>query len=211
MLLAALPGSFQYQLVANLMDLSETRRQVRKLRRQLSLPAQQTASNKLTSRLTNHSWFRNSKRIAFYLANDGEIDPESVMTIAAAAGKTCYLPVLHPLKFNRLYFAKYQPGNPLSWNHYGIAEPNLTTSAISPSWSLNLILLPLVGFDRNGNRLGMGGGYYDRTLAFKARHPQYGPKLLGLAHSLQEIDNIRRYSWDIPLDGVVTDNEFIIF
>ncbi len=192
------------------MNLPSARQKLRQQRRALSHTAQLTASDNLTSLLTNHPWFRNSRRIGFYLANDGEIDAAAAMTIAAAAGKTCYLPVLHPLKFNRLYFARHNPGGQLVKNRYGIPEPKMSSGGVSPSWSLNLVLLPLVGFDRRGNRLGMGGGYYDRTLAFKTVSPQYGPKLMGLAHSLQELDNIPRQHWDIPLDGIITDREFIV-
>lgn len=133
------------------------------------------------------------------------------MTIALAAGKRCYLPVLHPLNHQRLYFAIHHLRSPLKKNRFGIAEPLLHARALVPVWSLNLLLLPLVAFDRQGTRLGMGGGFYDRTLSFKRNHPSWGPKLLGLAHSFQEIQNIPRRSWDIPLDGIVTDREFITF
>lgn len=193
------------------MNLSTLRRELRQQRRQLPPQAQLRASECMTRVLTGHNWFRNAKRIGFYLANDGEIDPTEAMAIAAAAGKSCYLPVLHPLKYNRLYFVKHRPGNTLVNNRYGIAEPPLKNHGIAPCWSLNLLLLPLVGFDRSGHRLGMGGGYYDRTLAFKRHWPDRRPKLLGLAHSLQEVENIPAQPWDIPLDGIVTEQELLTF
>jgi 5-formyltetrahydrofolate cyclo-ligase len=69
--------------------------------------------------------------------------------------------------------------------------------------------MPLVGFDRLGNRMGMGGGYYDRTLAFMSEHHSGKPKLVGLAHSSQEVELISQQSWDIPLHVIATDREII--
>lgn len=192
-------------------DLKQARRELRRQRRALSYPQQQQAAEQLTTWLTSLDLFRYARRIAFYLTSDGEIDPSPARAIAEAAGKRCYLPVLHPLKLNRLYFARHQTGQALRRNRYGIAEPALATSALAPAWALDLVLLPLVGFDRNGTRLGMGAGYYDRTLAFRKRSTSCTPRLLGLAHSLQELDNIPRQPWDIPLDGIVTDRETLFF
>lgn len=183
------------------MDSNDIRQLMRNKRRSLSLQQQADAQVALAKHLTQLPFFYRSKRIAFYLANDGEIDPSLAMSIAAAAGKQCYLPVLHPLKQSRLYFVRYQSGDSLVSNRFGIQEPRLCTTKIMTPIGLDLILLPLVAFDRSGNRLGMGGGFYDRTLA----RQKCFTRVIGLAHSCQETDNIVHRPWDITLQAVVTD------
>ena len=191
------------------MSSQSIRKQLRQQRRQLTDRQQAHATEQLTSRLTRFPAFLYSKRIAFYLASDGEIDPTPLMAIAEAAGKSCYLPVLHPLQFNRLYFAQYQLGEALLPNRFGIPEPDLKHTRSVPAWSLDLILLPLVAFDGDGNRIGMGGGFYDRTLAFTQNTHRPCPKLIGLAHSFQQVENIQAENWDIPLNLIVTEQGVI--
>jgi 5-formyltetrahydrofolate cyclo-ligase len=166
-------------------------------------------SEKITTTLTTQPFFLRAKRIGIYLANDGEVDPSIILDICHKTGKQCFLPVIHPIKINRLHFARYTKDSQLTANCFGILEPCLKHSAIVRPWSLNLILMPLVGFDRQGNRLGMGGGFYDRTLAFTARMQYPVPRLVGLAHSFQELDNISPQAWDIPLNHIITEKEFI--
>lgn len=187
------------------MDNKAIRRLMRQRRRSLTPQQQQRASEALAAQLTRLTTFRYRQRIAFYLANDGEIDPGFALGIAQRAGKTCFLPVLHPLKMNRLYFVRQRAGDSLTSNRFGIAEPSLRHRAIASLHAIDLILLPLVAFDRQGNRLGMGGGFYDRTLSRRAPHTL----LIGLAHSCQETDSIARQPWDIPLHAIVTDREII--
>lgn len=191
------------------MSNSTLRQTLRQQRNQLSPRQQQQAAEQLTAHIAQQTVFQRSQRIAFYLASNGEIDPATIMALAEAAGKSCYLPVLHPLKHNRLHFVRHNMGEPLQANCFGILEPKLTTSRIAPAWSLDLILLPLVAFDSQGNRLGMGGGFYDRTLAFTRRTPRTGPQLLGLAHSFQQVADIAQENWDIPLQSIVTEQGVI--
>jgi len=183
------------------MDIIAVRRLMRKRRRLITPHEQVEAGKKLAKRLSVLPCFRNSKRIAFYVARDGEIDPGFAMNIAETMGKECYLPVLHPLKQNRLYFGRYRSGDPLAINRFGINEPYLRGAKITPAFALDLILLPLVAFDRSCNRIGMGGGFYDRTL----RLQQCFTRLVGLAQSCQETDSISKQPWDIPLQAVVTE------
>jgi 5-formyltetrahydrofolate cyclo-ligase len=185
------------------------RKQLRSQRRSLSAGEQFMRSEKLTSILTSQPFFLRAKRVGIYLASDGEIDPSSVVDICLKSTKKCFLPVIHPLKVNRLHFAQYRQNSPLIANRFGILEPNIKCSNLVPCWSLDLILIPLVGFDRQGNRLGMGGGFYDRTLAFKARNSHPAPRLVGLAHSFQEIAGISARPWDIPIDHVITEKDVI--
>ena len=190
------------------MNAGEIRKLIRNKRRALTSAQQQSAAKNLASLISQQSFFQRAKRIGIYLANDGEIDTSLLLGIALAANKACFLPILHPLQSNRLLFGEYREGDQLNENRFGIAEPQLKKAAIAPLWSLDLLFMPLVAFDRGGNRVGMGGGFYDRTLASCANQPRK-PTLIGLAHRCQEIDNISRQSWDIPLDQIITDREVI--
>ena len=187
------------------MDSNALRQLMRDRRRSLTPGQQANASRGIAQQLSRLPAFCNSRRIAFYLANDGEIDPYLAMGIAEAAGKECFLPILHPLKQNRLYFARHRQGDKLTTNRFGINEPQLRGAYIVPPLGLDLILLPLVAFDHNGNRLGMGGGFYDRTLA----RQQNFTRIIGLAQSCQETDSIDHQPWDVPLQAVVTEQEII--
>ena len=111
--------------------------------------------------------------------------------------------------YKRQHFARYSQHSQLITNRFGILEPCIKGAVIAPAWSLDLILMPLVGFDRQGNRLGMGGGFYDRTLAFTARGQRPAPQLVGLAYSFQEVAPISPRKWDIPLNRIMTENETI--
>jgi len=190
------------------MNTGEIRKTIRRKRRALTTAQQQSASENLASLISQQSFFLRAKRIGIYIANDGEIDPSLLMGIALRATKACFLPIIHPLQLNRLYFGQYQDGDQLKANRFGILEPQISATSIAPAWSLDLIFMPLVAFDRSGSRIGMGGGFYDRTLANYASQPRK-PKLIGLAHGCQEVKSISQQSWDIPLDQIITDLEII--
>lgn len=136
---------------------------------------------------------------------DGEIDPARFAAMARRRGKSLWLPVLQAVPAGTLRFARWQKGSRMHRNRFGIPEP---AGVRLPVTSLDLVLLPLVGFDQAGGRLGMGGGFYDRTLAFKARQPARQPRLIGLAHACQQVDSLERAGWDIGLDAVVTDRRW---
>lgn len=190
------------------MNPSEIRSNIREKRRALNPSQQRMASEQLAKLLCRQDFFQRAKRIGIYLANDGEIDPSAIVTAAFRAKKACFLPLIDPLKANSLHFAEYQLGDTLHKNRFGILEPQFRSTAITPPWSLDLILLPLVAFDRAGNRLGMGGGFYDRTLAPRPGKPN-NVKLIGLAHQCQEVSGLSPQSWDIPLHKIATDQEII--
>jgi len=179
-------------------------------RRALTPREQRQAAERLARHLTTLPDFVRSRHIALYWPNDGEVDPRPLAQRAWQAGKECYLPVLHPFEGRLLWFARWRPDTPLHPNRFGIPEPDPMGE---PRWRapyLNLVLLPLVAFDRAGGRLGMGGGFYDRTFAFKNGGPgTIGPSLVGLAHACQEVPQLVRDSWDIPLNAVVTDRGLV--
>lgn len=187
----------------------QLRRQLRRQRRALSPAQQQKHALGLLRTVKQLPQFRYSKQIALYLPSDGEISPEPIIRHLWQLGKRCFLPVLHPIRHNRLWFVEYTPTTPMRRNIYRILEPSLVKAPRHPAWALDLVLLPLVGFDAEGGRLGMGGGYYDRTFAFKQKWKQgRGTHLIGLAHDLQKVPQLNTESWDIPLEGIATEKQF---
>ncbi len=185
------------------LDKQTLRQQLRERRRQLGAAEQREASLRLDVQLRQQPAFANARHIAFYLANDGEISPRPSLRRLARQYRQCYLPCLNG---QALLFRRYRPGQTLQRNRYGIPEPSNRRGNQRPVEALDIILLPLVGFDRSGNRLGMGGGFYDRSLAqLKQRPRQHRPLLIGLAHECQRVNQLPVQSWDIPLDGIATD------
>ncbi|MDB6062436.1 MAG: 5-formyltetrahydrofolate cyclo-ligase [Verrucomicrobiaceae bacterium] len=183
-------------------DKRQLRRTLRTQRRALSVFAQRRAARQLLQRVIRLPWFLQANSIAFYLAADGEIDPFPLIQHAWRCGKRTFLPGLRA--GNRLVFLEYRAGSPMRVNRLGISEPyGVLPVALN---ALDAVCLPLVGFDRASGRLGMGGGFYDRTLA---RRTWNGPRLIGLAHSLQQCEHIPRDAWDIPLREVVTERQWI--
>ena len=183
------------------------RQQLRYLRKTLSLQQQQQAACKLARRLLTNPDLYRARHIAIYLPNDGEISPLPYMHAARRRGIRLYLPVLHPLTPGKLTFSPYDPHTPLHPNRFGIAEPAFTDSLERPAWALDAVLLPLVGFDEHGGRLGMGGGFYDRTFAFSRVRPRLMPKLIGLAHDFQKTNSLPIEAWDVPLHSVITERD----
>jgi 5-formyltetrahydrofolate cyclo-ligase len=185
------------------------RKEIRAKRRALSPLEQRQNSSAMATLLCNSSLYRNSNRIALYLQSDGEIDPSPIIDSTIQHHKKCYLPVLRPRFQHGLWFTEIKNGDLLTPNRFGIYEPNPHRNGTAPPWTLDLILLPLVAFDINGNRMGMGGGFYDYTLAYmKRRKIWHKPKLIGIAHELQKVKSLESNPWDVPLDGVITEKEF---
>ena len=184
----------------------QLRRHLREQRRALSPQAQRLAARGLYRQLVHSALFRRARHIALYLPNDGEIDPRLLLRAAQQRGKATYLPVLSPWPRSKMVFQRVRAGQPLRKNRFGIHEPQRNLKQQRKVWTLDLVLMPLVGFDRHGARLGMGGGFYDRSLAYlKMRKKWHKPTLLGLAHGCQQVERLATASWDVPLQGTVTD------
>ena len=183
------------------------RSEYRKKRQALSVQQQSTAANNLLKTCLASSTLAKAKTIACYIANDGEIDPIAIIDYCWQQGKCVLLPVLHPFSKGHLLFIKYHRNSPTRKNGYGIKEPIITSTNLCILANIELILTPLVAFDAMGNRLGMGGGYYDRTLA-PIRRDSLHTQLIGLAHSCQQTDMLLTDSWDIPLDAIATPDQF---
>lgn len=133
------------------------------------------------------------------------MDLTTLQTHLRRHGKELCLPVLRPGKTNRLWFSPFGLGDRLRPNRFGILEPDTRRRPPLPLRVIDVVLMPLVGFDSALNRLGMGGGFYDRTLA-PLRHGKWRkPRLIGVAHECQRIEVLERRPWDIPMDSVVTE------
>lgn len=186
---------------------NKLRSQIKQQRQTLSPQQQKTAEDALTALLLQQPIIAKSQHIALYLPHNGEISPLSFAKKAWTKGKKLYLPVINPSNSQPtvMLFKEWNTKSTLVKNHFGIDEPE-TTQNISPN-QLDLVLMPLVAFDKEGNRLGMGGGFYDKTFAFKKNKSQSKPLLLGLAHAFQEVDALATNSWDVAMDGVATDTK----
>ncbi|MGB2264052.1 MAG: 5-formyltetrahydrofolate cyclo-ligase [Glaciecola sp.] len=192
------------------------RAELRAKRRALSEQEQCHAQQQLLTQASD--FIHNADIIAAYLPNDGEISPQALIDYAWAHNKTVALPVLHPFHPQTLLFVRYTSQSNMTKNKFGIPEPQLTTQDIIPIHTINRIFVPLVGFDDQGNRMGMGGGFYDRTLAPITESHQVGyvsfkistpPTLIGLAHDVQMLDSIPCAQWDIPMSHILTPQKCI--
>jgi 5-formyltetrahydrofolate cyclo-ligase len=177
---------------------AQLRQELRRRRQALGSSSQLAAAEAATSHITGLPRWPGARRIALYLANDGEIDTTPLGALCRTAGKQLFLPVID--ETNLLEFAEWIDGDELVVNRYGIPEPP-RHSPRGPATALDIIIMPLVGWDRQGGRLGMGGGFYDRALAGIK-----GPLLVGLAHAVQEVPQVPGDDWDVPLDFVVTES-----
>lgn len=183
-------------------NLKNLRQQLRQARRNLSLSQQTLASQQLLKQLSSQTYFLTAQHIAIYLPADGEINTQPLIQLAWQLNKQVCLPRLNPLKKGYLDFLRYEPNTQLATNHFGLAEPAFNPSQLIALESLDIIFLPLVGFDAAKNRLGMGGGYYDRSLA-RLKNSYRKPRLIGLAHSCQQVEQLKPQPWDIPLDKLI--------
>ena len=181
------------------------RKELCKQRLQLNKHQRLQAAKSVTKQVCQLPEFRLKQYIAFYLPVKGELNPLALLDYALSLQKKCYLPILHPLQTNLLHFCEYKKQDTLLPNRYGILEPAFNLKKIIPTWALDCVFVPLVGFDKQGNRLGMGGGFYDRTFAFKKSRHTSRPYLIGLAYQFQKTSQLVPQAWDVPMDLVITE------
>ncbi|MBY8094722.1 5-formyltetrahydrofolate cyclo-ligase [Vibrio fluvialis] len=184
----------------------ELRKLIRQQRNQLSSDIQYQASQDLICRFAALPEMQTCHHIALYLSTDGELDTQPLIEWLWSQGKAVYLPVLHPFSAGHLLFLHYQSSTPMTYNKFGILEPKLDQTLVKPVKELDLICTPLVAFDSHGHRLGMGGGYYDRTLAHWFKTGE-GAQPMGLAHDCQHVEQLPTEAWDIPLPKIVTPSQ----
>ena len=173
------------------------RNTIKQVRSKLSVSYRTASSNQICTRIRSLEQYRQAKRIALYFAVNGEVDLTFLWKSAPLQGKYCYFPVLN--NDSTLSFLPATPSTPFKTNKYDIPEPDVDIELALPVNELDLIIMPLVAFDAHCTRLGMGSGYYDRTLANKSK-----AHLLGVAYQFQRVDYIEPRPWDVPLDAVIT-------
>jgi 5-formyltetrahydrofolate cyclo-ligase len=183
---------------------SQLRKKIRQRRNELSTTTQHNAALALTESLAGHCRIQQAKRIAIYLTNDGELPTSTFIDWCWHQKKEVYLPVVHPFSPGNLLFLLFQPNTKLVSNTFGILEPQLDVTTVCPLTQLDIILTPLVAFDNSGARLGMGGGFYDRSLA-QWQQKKFYP--MGVAHDCQRVDKVPTESWDIPLPEIITPSK----
>ncbi|MTD37198.1 5-formyltetrahydrofolate cyclo-ligase [Erwinia sp. CPCC 100877] len=183
----------------------QTRQQIRQFirerRRALSVNQQRHAARQATQRLLEYGPVRQAKRVALFLSFDGELNTRPAIDALWADNREVYLPVLHPFSSGNLLFLRYTPQTRLRENRLNIAEPPLDVRQVLPLDELDVLVVPLVAFDSRGQRLGMGGGFYDRTLQNWRSH---GFSPVGYAHDCQQVESLPVEQWDIPLPALVT-------
>ncbi|WP_428242593.1 5-formyltetrahydrofolate cyclo-ligase [Gynuella sp.] len=184
----------------------QLRKHIRSLRRQLTPSQQQHASEGLVNQLRAHDVYQQSESIALYLANDGEISVQPLAEYAWQQGKKLYLPVLNANTGVSLIFKRWLPDSEFEPNRFRIPEP--VTNETIEAQALDLVCFPLVAFDTQGGRLGMGGGFYDRTFSFTLEESCATPILWGMAHECQEVEIVPKEDWDIPLSSIITDQRW---
>ena len=180
---------------------ADARRLMRERRRAVPPPARLGAADGLAGQLLSLP-LDSGARVAGYWASDGEI-PLHAWQLRLPRDCTYCLPVLH--EDGRLRFAPWRAGEPVAPNRYGIPEPDVSPETVLAPEALDLVVVPLVGFDARCHRLGMGGGWYDRSFAFRHRQPA-PPMLVGAAFAFQQVDGeLASEAWDVQLDAVCTD------
>ncbi|WP_158880267.1 5-formyltetrahydrofolate cyclo-ligase [Rhodanobacter sp. L36] len=185
----------------------EQRQSISERRRALSPAERIAAAQGLRRSLEQLPEYLTDARVAGYWATNGELPLNLVIPPLASRGQQFLLPVIGDGK--RLRFAPWQSGEDVLPNQHGIPEPAQPRELLEP-FQLDLVLVPLLGFDRRGHRLGYGGGYYDRSFAFLNEQVRpTEPLLVGIAYAFQELPRIEDASWDVPLDFIATELELI--
>jgi len=180
------------------------RKKFREIRREIPLDYRKSAEETAANILLQEEIFLRSKNIACYFSFADEFDAMPIMEMIWQAKKNCYLPVLTPEK--TLKFFSYKKDDALQKNRYSIMEP-VNTKEIQVE-ELDIVIVPLIAFDLAGNRLGTGGGYYDKTFSFLQNNPGTKPLLIGLGFAAQQAESLLREDWDINLDAVLTEKKF---
>ncbi|MDR8522638.1 5-formyltetrahydrofolate cyclo-ligase [Shewanella fidelis] len=180
----------------------ELRQQIRQARRSLKEEQQTHYAQTAAKLAVAHLCQLKARRVAVYLTNDGELDTKPLIEALWQAGIEVYLPRLHPFSVGNLIFLRYDKNTQLQQNSLNIWEPKLDITQMILAHELDVVITPLVAFDKQGNRMGMGGGYYDRTLANWQTVGR--PMPIGYAHDCQQVDSLPCEHWDVPLPVIVS-------
>ncbi len=192
------------------MQAQQWRHQLRQNLRQQRLALSPKQRNHAATRVAEHLQalpaFQQAGMIASYASFGGELST-CLIHQQLHAQQQLALPVLDPKQAHQLLFVEITADTKWQRNRYGIDEPELRADRIVPLSQIELMLLPLVGFDRSGERLGMGGGYYDRTLAAWHRGELANLIRVGVGYDFQLLEELPHEAWDVPLNLVITPSK----
>lgn len=191
----------------SLAERPDLRARMRDRRRSLTPRQSALASVAISERLLRLPAFRRARSVAAYWPIDGEVDVREVLLTAHARGSATLLPVLDRRRQGVMRFVPWRPGLPLVRNRFGIPEPAAATRRFQPALSIDLVIAPLVAFDDNGHRLGLGGGYYDRAFARTRQRRRPWSSLVGVAYEHQRVNDLEVAPWDVTLSDVVTERQ----
>ena len=183
---------------------TELRRELKAKRNLLSAVDKMSAAEAVATRILAQLP-ESGGTIAGYWASSGEL-PLHILQLRLPSNWIWCLPVVQANR--QLLFAPWRAGDDLATNQYGIPEPTLAHRSCISAETLSIALLPLLGFTRQGQRLGMGGGYYDASFAFRQNH-FVTPTLIGIGYACQELDTLDVQNWDVNMDTIVTEREWI--
>jgi 5-formyltetrahydrofolate cyclo-ligase len=183
-------------------SVDELRQAKRALRAELDQASLDRAASRLGKQICGMPEFDQSQRIAVYFAVNGEISLDPVIDSALAQEKQVYLPNLDQ---KSLRFSPYFRQQKMRINKFRLPEPDVGDAEMLAPEALDLVLAPLVVFDAMRNRIGMGGGFYDRSFEFRKNRDRLTPILIGVAHELQKVSRLKPESWDVRFDLIVTD------
>jgi 5-formyltetrahydrofolate cyclo-ligase len=185
------------------MNKSTLRRQLRSQRARIPEDDARRAARQAANRLWRLPCMAGAGRIALYFPVGSELDAAPAILGAWRRGRRAFLPVV---RGSQLCFARFHAGSIVTPNRYGIPEPQVAAHDLVSADKFDVIIVPLLGFDARGYRLGMGGGYYDRALGFRLRRTKrQRPHLIGLAYEMQRVRSLEVEPHDVQLDAVVTE------
>jgi len=190
-------------------DKAALRKRLRRIR--LAIPAQirRQAGGAVARIATRHGLLARKRRLGLYVPSKGELDCLPLLNRALHMGADCFLPVIPRARQRMLWFSRLGDGPHWGLNRFGIPEYGHRRFNRLRASDLDVLFLPLLGFDQSGYRMGMGGGYYDASLAFLARRRLWHrPRLIGLAFDAQQVERLPVDPWDIPLDAVITERAY---
>jgi len=181
---------------------SKLRSHALKARRSMSFDERRVASKIINHKVISSREFHAARSVGCYLPMHDEVDPSEIIARAWRANKRVFCPVME--KRGNMVYRFLGKDTTLLRNSFGLWEP--FDSEIISARQLDLVVTPLVAFDKNNHRIGMGGGYFDRCFSYlRHRRSWRSPKLLGVAFACQEVDKIDPNAWDIPLYGVCSE------
>lgn len=192
-------------------EVRDARRRLKRARRELSGDVRAAAEQAIARTLGQLVFMRRGSRVAMYLPMGGEVDLRPAIEAAVRRGVAVFVPRIACRRRARMAFVRWSPDAPRRLNAYGIEEPE-SGAAPMPVLRLDAVVMPVVGFDRRGNRLGMGAGYYDRALRRRVDTTRRWrrPRLVGVAFACQELPAIPASSWDVALDLIVTERGTLV-